>query len=58
MSVYEIEHDCQEPGITLCQKNLALKTYTSKVEVIYIKYTYPLLSLQANQTNLGNYKQM
>lgn len=42
MSVWEIERDCQETDITLCQKNLALKSYTGKAEVICIKYTYPL----------------
>lgn len=39
---WEIEQDCQEADMTLCQKSLALKTYTSKAEVICIKYTYYL----------------
>lgn len=44
------EQDCQEKDITLSQKNLALKTYASKVEVIWTKYTYLRpLPLQANQ---------
>lgn len=34
------EQDCQEKDIMLSQKNLALKTYTSKVEVIRTEYTY------------------
>lgn len=34
------EQDCQEKDIMLSQKNLALKTYTSKAEVICTEYTY------------------
>lgn len=39
ITVWEIEQDCQEKDITFYREKQALKTYTSKVEVICIKYT-------------------
>lgn len=40
---------------SLCQKNLALKTGISTIETLNAQI--PFLSLEANQTDLVNYKQ-